>query len=233
MNQALQFTEAVMLRTLDQLTGISHNIANVNTPGYKAQRSFAQVVDAIDFGAQPLMSERPQLSMAQGLAAKSDSPYHLMLDGQGFFAVTTADNQTLLTRKGDFQVDDSGALVTIEGYRVAGEMGDIRLTGEERIAADGSIFMDKTRINQLQIVRANTQALVAEGAGYYRSAAPVSPAEAEDYSVRQGMLESANVDAAAEFTRMMTTMRQFEMQQKVVRVYDQLLSSGITTLGEF
>ncbi len=233
MHQALQFTESVMLRTLDQLTDISHNIANVNTPAYKTQHSFANVINAMEIERGQNVTSKLKISFDQGLATQSTSPYHLMIEGNGFFAVSTDDNQILLTRRGDFQLDASGTLVTTEGYRVLGEMGDIRVTDDIEVDESGSILSEDQIINQLQVVTSNTATLVSQGQGYFKSAVIPQPAESEEFKIRQGVLEGSNVDTAKEFTNMITIMRQFEMQQKLVKVYDQLLNTGISTLGEF
>lgn len=115
---------------------ISHNIANVNTVGYKKQRAESEDLlyqTVIEAGARSsddtqynvglqvgsgsrVVAVRKELS--QGDPQMTKNPYDLMINGDGFFGIELPNGQTRYTRDGAFNVDHQGVLVTKNGYRV-------------------------------------------------------------------------------------------------------------------
>jgi flagellar hook protein FlgE len=103
---------------------IAHNIANVNTHGFKASRmtfadAFSQTLrgasgpnpDVGRGGTNPMQVglgvnvSSIQRQMAPGAAQRTDDPFHLMIEGDGFFVVGDDVNGLFFTRAGDFQRD--------------------------------------------------------------------------------------------------------------------------------
>lgn len=119
---------------------ISHNLANVNTNGYKKQRvefkdlmyetlSRANAIDGmgkpvnlqIGHGATPVST---LTSYTPGSLQQTDNPIDFAIDGQGFFAVKNENDKIMYTKDGSFKLSiDSGesTLVTSEGYHVMDE----------------------------------------------------------------------------------------------------------------
>lgn len=115
---------------------ISHNIANVNTVGYKKQRAESEDLlyqTVIEAGARSsddtqynvglqigsgsrVVAVRKELS--QGDPQMTKNPYDLMINGDGFFGIELPNGQIRYTRDGAFNVDHQGVLVTKNGYRV-------------------------------------------------------------------------------------------------------------------
>lgn len=111
---------------------IGNNIANVNTPGYKAnQTDFAEALStevrsgntrtggntgvvALGVGAG-VVYNAIGTNFQQGTLAPSDRPLDLGINGSGFFQVETPDGKTGYTRVGAFQVDGSGRLADLQG----------------------------------------------------------------------------------------------------------------------
>ena len=114
---------------------LSHNVANNNTVGFKAsQARFQSVIrdvtlnaeeaglfttaqpgDVIQEGMGTLLTETTH-SFSQGSLQRTGQPFHMAIDGEGFFQVTDAAGQVRYTRSGDFQRDAAGRLVNSEGY---------------------------------------------------------------------------------------------------------------------
>jgi flagellar hook protein FlgE len=108
--------------------GISENIANANTVGYR--RGFSQMVTTAasgGFGVGVLSVstiERLDINRSGGLIS-SNSSTDLAIGGAGFFAVSLGPNETIqsnyvLTRAGSFLPDKDGNLVNTAGYYLAG-----------------------------------------------------------------------------------------------------------------
>ena len=102
----------------------SHNIANVNTVGYKASRiSFADQMyqDRIGKGSKVLDAEKLYV---QGNLKVTGVSYDMALSGNGFFAVSdesaTGTSETYYTRAGNFRMGDNGTLQDAAGNEVQG-----------------------------------------------------------------------------------------------------------------
>ncbi len=102
----------------------SHNIANVNTVGYKSSRiSFADQMyqDKIGKGAKVLDAEKLYV---QGNLKTTGVDYDMALSGHGFFAVSskssTGTSETYYTRAGNFRMGDNGTLQDAAGNEVQG-----------------------------------------------------------------------------------------------------------------
>ena len=131
---------------------IGNNIANVNTIGFKSQRAtfnevFSQTLqtatgasDATGRGGRNAMQvglgvnvSAIDILMTQGAAQRTDNPFDLMIDGDGFFIVGDG-SQTSFTRAGALRQDAEGNLVIPNGMKVQGwpanEAGDEITKGE-------------------------------------------------------------------------------------------------------
>ncbi|AHF07764.1 flagellar hook-basal body protein [Desulfitobacterium metallireducens] len=115
---------------------VGDNIANVNTPGFKAsQPSFAETLsselrpegttmngapvgDKVNVGAGVLYNAIGT-DFKQGTVVPSDNPLNLAIAGDGFFPVQLPNGDTAFTRVGDFSADANGMLVNSEGQVLA------------------------------------------------------------------------------------------------------------------
>lgn len=117
---------------------IGNNIANVNTVGYKSQRvTFSDVFSQTISGASSASDETGRggvnpmqvglgvnvssidMLMTQGAAQRTDNPFDLMINGDGFIVVGDATGQ-YFTRAGALRQDDDGNLVISNGMKVQG-----------------------------------------------------------------------------------------------------------------
>ncbi len=116
---------------------ISHNIANMNTTGYKRQRAEFQDMlyqnlerpgstssasgSVLPLGIQIGVGVRADAVgrvTEQGGMAATGNPYDLSINGRGYFQITLPSGQTAYTRAGNMAVNADGALVTADGYAV-------------------------------------------------------------------------------------------------------------------
>jgi flagellar hook protein FlgE len=107
---------------------VGNNLANLNTPGFKASTvSFYDLVTQslgaglgetqVGFGVGRPVTLR---QFSQGAIQASNGPLDAAIQGDGFFVVRDSSGATLYTRGGNLQVDKSGALLTATGERVQG-----------------------------------------------------------------------------------------------------------------
>src|SRR5690606_29472310 len=105
--------------------------------------------------------------------------------------------------------------------------------------ADNGALMNRTNgiaLGQLLISRIDRPyELIREGHGSYRLPADagqaVPVAVADQVVVRQGYLERSNVDASQAMVDMMTALRLYEANQKVIQSYDQTLEKAVNEIG--
>lgn len=103
----------------------AHNIANVNTVGYKSSRiAFADQMyqDRIGKGSKVLDAEK---IYEQGNLKVTGVSYDMALSGDGFFTVADKNNgggtaETYYTRAGNFRMGDNGTLQDAAGNEVQG-----------------------------------------------------------------------------------------------------------------
>jgi len=127
-SSALQIGVSGLQANSTAVAGISENIANANTVGYK--RGFSHFVTTAASGgaADGVLSvtavDEMDITQAGGLIA-TDSSTDLAISGDGFFAVSLRADETvqtnyMLTRAGSFLPDEDGNLVNAAGYYLAG-----------------------------------------------------------------------------------------------------------------
>lgn len=252
MSDTLQAVARALAADVQQLSAVGHNVANINTPGYRgvrvqpgfdpanfdaagAARNGSAPADATPLGADPLAAARTRIDQRDGTLMQTARSLDLALQGEGFFAVERA-GRSLLTRSGAFRVDADGALVNAVGDRVLGESGPI-LLGEPgaaaglRVDATGELWSaDRRSLGRLElVVAADAAALRPAGDGAY-----AYEGERGEWRGRvvQGALESANVDAAAETLRLIETTRHAESVQRAISIYDKAMDAGINRIGD-
>jgi flagellar basal-body rod protein FlgG len=97
------------------------------------------------------------------------------------------------------------------------------------------LWVDGERVAQFVLAKVEPKSLEALGAGLYRAANGAGGGAPGDSTatVRQGFLESSNVNTLSEMVDLMEAMRAAEGSQRIARAYDEALETAITTLGEF
>ncbi|MBI4632624.1 MAG: flagellar basal-body rod protein FlgF [Deltaproteobacteria bacterium] len=112
-----------------QLDVIANNIANVNTIGYKAGKTFfADVLSqSISGGSSGSMQVGRGVEVTEVATQFSSGSFEttgnatdVSIDGDGFFMVNDADGGTYYTRAGAFHMDSDGYLIDTNGYKVQG-----------------------------------------------------------------------------------------------------------------
>jgi flagellar basal-body rod protein FlgG len=175
-----------------------------------------------------------------------DQDGNVVFRPQAFFTVQNRDGGVRYTRNGSFLVNDEGYLVTNDGSFVLGtdnnpirfapgvRLDELTLTGDLRfVDAAGA----DAGVQLLVTVIENPNRLVQEGYGKFRlndeDADLARAAEAGDnIEVRQGWLERSNVDAAQAMVDLMSALRAYESNQKVIQFYDQSLGKAVNEVGK-
>lgn len=229
-----------------RLEMLANNVANINTVGYKGEKSVFRVPEETPLaeelpseeGSQPLSPYAPPFStmvdFSQGAIRQTGNPLDMALEGEGFFTVQTPDG-IQYSRQGSFTLNADGMLVTQDGYPVLGEGGEITIEGGNvEIDAAGVVYADGDEVDRLQVTAfADDDSLVKTGNGRFASTDPAMVGNRpENTSVRQGHLESANVNPVQAMTEMIETSRAFEAYQKVIQSADEATEKSINHVGK-
>lgn len=214
---------------------LAHNLANMNTPGYKADdvsaESFEKIFSEM-FPANPgtgAVTAGDRLDLGQGGLTQTGAPLDLALDGDGFFTLAGQDGP-LYTRAGRFTRDANGTLRSADGLAVVGADGQpITVRGNEvKVTADGTVLSDGTPAGRLQLVSFDQAALTRAGTATFSATARGAPAQAR---VVSGALENSNVDPTAVMTMMTMLMRAFEAGRQAVQLQNDTLGQTVSQVG--
>ena len=213
---------------------IAHNMANVNTAGFKRRCSgFMQAIEAQNGGTDAELSPGA-LDFSQGTLVQTDRTLDVALYGKGFFVVESPDGP-LYTRHGIFQTNRNGQIVDTLGRLVAGTGGPVLVPPDvdiSQIHVDdaGRVSAGQASLGQFRIAQfADKEAqLLPAGLNCFRAPPDVQPTDAESVTVRQGYEEASNVMLVDELVNMIMVSRLYEANMKWVSVNRDNSSSAIS-----
>ena len=221
-----------------RLDTIANNVANANTPGFRVDGvSFAtQLAKAGEAKVSYVSPGETFVSMRAGSLVTTGNPLDAAVQGEGFFAVQQ-NGQTVYTRDGRMQMDETGGLTSLTGAPVLDAAGaPIQLdpgAGPPSIMRDGMILQDGRQLGALGLFQLDPAAKLARAgtSGFLsdKQAQPILNFTAN--SVVQGAVEQANVDPVHEMTRLIAVTRTFDGVTNGVAQTETSLTDAIKTLG--
>ncbi len=229
---------------------IAHNLANVNTTGYKrmqinfqdllylkmqhAGREMGNGTKApsgleIGGGVRPISTTR---SFRNGELESTDGALDVAISGNGFFRVIR-DGNTFYTRDGGFHRNANGDLVNASGYYLADGI-NIQQGAEVSIGPDGTVTtrIGETTTNAGQIQLAsfpNPGGLEAVGGNLFAetdasgSEIVGTPGDEGFGEVMNGYLEKSNVQMVTELVNLITAQRAYEINSRAIKAGDDML----------
>jgi len=214
---------------LDELEIVANNLANANTPGYKAELSFYRALPA--WLQQSLTTPLNQvvnqfgvlggarLDMSQSNLEKTGNATDLALQSPGFFTLRTKAG-VRYTRDGNFQLNAKRQLVTTQGDLVLGESGSLQLpSGEITVSGDGTVSVDGGVVAKLRITQfASAADLRPEGNTYFASQGGPGKA-AKDTQIVQGSLETSNSNPVKATVSLIELQRTAQMMEKALSIF--------------
>ena len=226
--------QAALRRSMDI---VANNIANANTPAFKAERMVFQ-----EYLAKPTKDEKLSFvedvgtarDLSSGPLTTTGNDFDIALSDEGYFVVDSPLGERY-TRHGRFQLDANGQLVTGSGYPVQGQAGPINIPedgGRIRIAGDGPGSNDDGILGKLQVVTFEDEQKLRKAAnGLFIADPDMNPQQVAQPSMMQGMIEESNVQAVLELTRMMDINRAHESVAKLIQREDDRIKDMIDKLG--
>lgn len=235
---------------------VSNNIANVNNNGYKkallTKESFEDVmlsnrqklsgnkfvrnkIGTLNLGVK---TDDVKTVFTQGTFKATEMQTDFAIDGRGFFVAQNGNN-LVYTRDGNFKISNDGYLITSDGCQVLGRnsvtnavepiyIGNNKFTldGENNINIEGMGITDKLLTADFD--DDDYDSLRPLGENYVTENPPIYDA---DVKVKQFVLEGSNVDATEQITKLMEIKRNFETNQKLIKMQDETLEKAATQIG--
>jgi flagellar basal-body rod protein FlgF len=222
---------------------ITENLAGSSIPGARKQDISFSALSAggaaaglgSAFSAVPTATV--SVNLQPGFLRPTNLPTDLAVEGPGLFEVQLPNGSHAFTRDGELQLNAQGQLVTKQGYPVLGDGGPIQLDPANStpisVSGTGEISQGGAVKGRIRLVEVNDPTkLKPIGGGCFMLDNPRTDALAAKLSqVRQGFLEGANTSPTTEMASLITAMRMFEANQKVMQMQDDRMGRVITELG--
>lgn len=214
-----------------RLEVVANNLANVSTDGFKAERSFAHLLDAVQ-GA-PTIATRTDVR--QGDLRDTGAPLDVALVGDGFLVVDTPRSERWV-RGGSLTIDPGNRL-TMGGAPLLGDKGPITLPAvfsQLTIQKDGVVLVDGQERGRLRIERPaeRTTALQHEPQGTFIPTSDRRAVTGADRALRQGALEASNVNPVETMVEMLGIQRHHALLERAIRVLDEARETASSQLGK-
>jgi flagellar basal-body rod protein FlgG len=184
-------------------------------------------------GVRSVATERV---FTQGNLQQSSNSLDVAINGQGFFQVALPDGTTAYTRDGSLHLDNQGQLVTSSGYAVSPAITIPANAQVVTIGNDGIVTVTQqgtaapTTVGTIQLANfINPAGLEARGENLYletaASGAPTTntPGSNGVGTLKQGYIETSNVNVVEELVNMIQTQRAYEINSKAIQTSDQML----------
>lgn len=237
---------------------ISNNLANVNTTSYKRQKvefkdllysnlRTANINDdgegtpvnlQVGHGVMPVATTR---MFTTGNLERTDNPFDMAIDGEGFFVIEDGDDNLFYTRDGNFKLSvefDEMRLVTSDGRTVLSDFEDAIYFDEgmrDITVNENGVITAKTEDGEIEEIATialvkfiNPEGLESVGKNLYvettASGEPIFMEDEERTSdIIQCYLETSNVQIVDEMVKLITAQRAYEINSKAIQTADEML----------
>lgn len=250
MIDAIYIASAGMHAEQSNIDTISNNVSNLNTPAFKKSRvSFSDLVYKNDYFIadklyqtnQTLRGMGTQITGTQkvfsaGELKATENAFDLAISGQGFFEVLMENGESAYTRSGSFVVNKDGYLATQQGYVLANRIQVSPDMTNLFISENGEVFarfVDENEVNPVGRIDLanfmNPAQLTPIGDNLYietESSGGAFFGEGGEQGlgkIKQGFIESSNVDLVEELVELMIAQRAYQVNSQVIRAADEIM----------
>ena len=227
--------------TMQRQDTLANNLANVSTPGFRAELQAFRAVPVEGSGASTrvyALETTTGYDATAGAITSTGRNLDVAARGNAWFAVQALDGTEAYTRGGSLDVSADGTLTTRSGLPVMGDGGPLQVppNAAVSIGSDGTVSAKgvdgkNTAIGKLKLVTPETSLTRGED-GLFRGADGDLGAD-DTARVQDGALEGSNVSPVETMVSMISAARQFEAQMKMIQTAEanekaagQLLSAG-------
>jgi len=230
-----------------RLEVIAHNLANVDTPGFRRQLAILQARASETGPYLPtggnweelpggVQVSHTALDHSLGKIKHTGIPTDFAIVGDGYFVVDR-DGEPVLTRAGNFALTATGQLVAhFEGrqFPVLSQAGQPILIdptqGPWELSPSG-VIRQGAMLQPLALVRpTDPQTLEPIGENFYRVRGGLQPIPENQRQVRSGYLEQSAVQPTTEMVELIEASRAVEANLNMLQLQDTTLGALVTRL---
>ena len=231
MDRLIYTSLTAMRGSMARQTAVAHNLANAQTPGFRADIAEAQSLwlksDGTAFESRAMSSEEVVAAdMRAGTVSQTGRDLDIAIGGDSLLAVQSADGEEAYTRRGDLQLTEAGLLITGDGKIVQGGQGPISIppAASINIDAQGRIFIvlvggdpnQPQEVDRLKLV-APAGSDIAKGLdGLFRVKGGGVLPDDPDARITSRSLEGSNVSATEALVEMIEASRSWDAQLKII-----------------
>jgi flagellar basal-body rod protein FlgF len=219
---------------LQQQAAVSQNLANTNTPGYRAAINTFRAVPLVGEGLPTrsfVVDSTSGTDFSAGAMQATGRNLDVAVQGQGWLTVQLEDGSEAYTRDGSLQVTPEGLLQTRNGLNIAGDAGPITVPPNTAvtIASDGTISTIPSgsapsqiiQAGRLKLVNPPESEMVRGDDGFFRTRNGEAADPDANVTVASGNLENSNVNPVDALVNMISLSRQFDLQMKILQNADE------------
>ena len=212
----------------------SHNLANANTPGFKADLNAFKSLPVYGPGHPSrafVADELAGYDFSSGTLAYTGRDLDVAVSGKGWIAVQAEDGSEAYTRRGDLRISTNGLLSNGAGELVLGNAGPIAIPPHQSllIGNDGTISIRPlgqeastlAAVDRIRLVNPETSQLEKGTDGLFRTTNGINAEPDAAVHVVSGSLEESNVNAVDSMIKMIEFSRSFEAQIKLMKVVEE------------
>ena len=222
----------------------SHNLANANTVGFRAQMHMFEGVDVEGPGYETRVNTLVTpggWSGAEGALMTTGNELDVAVNGNGWLAVQAPDGGEAYTRAGDLRVTALGLLTTGAGHPVLGENGGpvaVPPHSKLSIGGDGTVSViskgqgaeTMASVTRLKLVDPPADDLFKGEDGLMRTYDGDKVDADADVRLTTGVLETSNVNVVDAMVNMIGISRQYEMQVKMMNMANENASAATSLM---
>ena len=215
---------------LNQQAVVAHNLANVNTTGFRAELSAFRAVPVVGPGLPTrtfVVDSTVGADFAQGPLMESGRALDVAIQGKGWIALDMPDGTEAYTRSGSLKTNENGVLQTQTGINIVGDGGPITIPPDVNvtIAKDGTVSSvaagskpgQSTVIGRIKLVNPPEDTLVRGDDALFRVKGNGGAEADASVSLVGGALEGSNVNVVDAMVTMISLSRQFEMHMSLLK----------------
>lgn len=218
-------------QALEQQASVANNMANVSTPGFRAQLNNFRAIPVVgdELATRTFVTAiTPGADMSAGPLMTTGRPLDVAIRGEGWLTVMMPDGGEAYTRVGNLQVGADGQLQTMAGRPLMGDGGALVVppgasvtvtnSGQVIAQAPGDAATGAAEVGVLKLVNPPAADLERSEDGLFRlRTGAAAPQSDPGVSLRSGVLEGSNVNPVEAMVAMISNARRFEMQMKTLQ----------------
>jgi flagellar basal-body rod protein FlgG len=239
---------------------ISNNLANVNTAGYKKMRADFEdlIYQTVKTAGTPATEDTvvpvgiqmghgvkladTQRVFTQGALQNTEVATDMAIMGDGFFRIQMYDGTWAYTRNGNFKIDETGRMVTSNGYWLLPDivMPENFLPESVTVSQDGRVSVvvpqiddEPIQIGLIELYRfPNPVGLTAIGENLFKitnasgDPIPGRPGYEGMGKIAHKFLEMSNISVVREMVDLIVAQRAYEFNSRTIQTSDNMLGTA-------